>query len=102
MPLFSNRWIWASVLLSLLLQAVLIYTPAYPLFKIVPLDGAELLSLLAGDLVFYGFFLIYQYGVVPVFSGNRAIDGLFVGRSLFFCLNYFIDQFPDLFPPCPC
>ena len=71
-PLFSNRWIWASVLLSVFLQGILMYTPVYALFKIVPLGMDELLSLLAGGLVFYGFFLIYQYGVVPVIFGRKS------------------------------
>ena len=53
-PLFSNRWIWASVLLSVALQAILMYTPVHALFKIVPLGTGELLTLLAGGLIFYG------------------------------------------------
>ncbi|MDT8318248.1 MAG: cation-translocating P-type ATPase [bacterium] len=71
-PLFSNRWIWASVLLSVLFQAVLMYTPVHALFKIVPLGTGELLHLLAGGLSFYGFFLVYQHGVVPAIFGRKG------------------------------
>ena len=71
-PLFSNRWIWASVLLSVLLQGILMYTPIHSLFKIVPLGMGDIFSLLAGGLIFYGFFLIYQYGVCPFFFGRKG------------------------------
>jgi magnesium-transporting ATPase (P-type) len=34
-PLLSNKWIWFSVVISIGLQALLLYTPLHTLFKIV-------------------------------------------------------------------
>ena len=56
-PFFSNGWIWASVVLSLGLQALLMYTPLYSLFKIVPLGIFELGVLALSGCVFYIGFL---------------------------------------------
>jgi len=58
--LLRNRWVWASVLLSLGLQSLLMYTPAYQLFKIVPLAPAELGVLALAGGVFFISFLVYH------------------------------------------
>jgi Ca2+-transporting ATPase len=60
-PLFANGWVWASVALSLGLQALLMYTPLYNLFKIVPLGMSEIGWLALGGVAFYAMFLIYHY-----------------------------------------
>ncbi|MDD4273663.1 MAG: cation-translocating P-type ATPase [Desulfobacter postgatei] len=60
-PLFSNGWVWASVALSLGLQALLMYTPLYDLFKIVPLGMSEIGWQALGGVAFYAMFLIYHY-----------------------------------------
>ena len=71
-PFFTNRWIWASVVFSVLLQALLMYTPVYTIFRIVPLDALELLSLFVAGLFFYGFSLVYHYAVAPSFFGRKS------------------------------
>ncbi|WP_303722885.1 cation-translocating P-type ATPase [Malonomonas rubra] len=59
-PFFANRWVWSAGLLSLCLQALLMYTPLAPVFKIVPLGFADLLALLFAGALFAGVGLIYQ------------------------------------------
>jgi len=68
-PLFSNKWIWASVVLSVLLQAMLMYTPMHVPFKIVPLALPEIMNLFFGGLVFYTACLVY--GFIP--NGGRKV-----------------------------
>jgi len=71
-PFFSNGWIWASVVLSVALQALLMYTPLHALFKIVPLNAGELLALFISGIVFYGFFFLYHHAISPaIFRMNR-------------------------------
>ncbi|MBU0731192.1 MAG: cation-translocating P-type ATPase [Proteobacteria bacterium] len=71
-PFFSNPWIWASVVFSIALQALLMYTPLYSLFKIVPLSIPELGFLALGGCAFYVGFLIYHYAVSPLLFGRRG------------------------------
>jgi len=59
-PFYVNRWIWAAVLLSLILQGVLMYTPIYKVFRIVPLGLNEIIGLILGGIVFYILFLLYH------------------------------------------
>ena len=59
-PFFSNIYIWLSVLLSVSLQAVLMYTPLQQYFKVAPLNGPELAALLLAGLFFYISFLFYH------------------------------------------
>ncbi len=63
-PFFSNIYIWLSVLLSIGLQAVLMYTPLDSYFKVTPLGLNELTALLIASLGFYASFLIYHRFVV--------------------------------------
>ncbi|MBF8299019.1 MAG: cation-translocating P-type ATPase [Dehalococcoidia bacterium] len=51
MPLLNNRWLIVTLLGSLVLQLVIIYSPANQLFGAVPLGLAEWGILLAGGLV---------------------------------------------------
>jgi Ca2+-transporting ATPase len=53
--LFSNRWLWLSVLFALLLQALVLYVPALQkAFSTVPLDAADwLLCTLVASSVFF-------------------------------------------------
>ncbi|MCD6388330.1 MAG: cation-translocating P-type ATPase [Desulfobulbaceae bacterium] len=59
-PLFSNKWIWASVVLSVLLQVMLMYTPMHLPFSIVPLAWPEIMNLFFAGLVFYATFWVYD------------------------------------------
>ena len=45
-PQFSNAWLWLTVVLSLLLQILIVYSPLAQLFKVEPLTGTALLFLL--------------------------------------------------------
>lgn len=58
---FSNGYIWASVLLSALLQAVLMYTPLQGYFKVAALNADELAALLIAGFGFYGMFILFYY-----------------------------------------
>ncbi|MCK5230467.1 MAG: cation transporting ATPase C-terminal domain-containing protein, partial [Desulfobulbaceae bacterium] len=59
-PFFSNPYIWLSVLLSIALQAMIMYTPLHFYFKVVPLAGEELIVLFAAAFGFYLTFLVYH------------------------------------------
>lgn len=59
-PFWANRWIWAAVLVSVMLQGLLMYTPLHKSFNIVPLGGFEIGVLMGGGACFYLFFLLYQ------------------------------------------
>ncbi len=45
--LFSNIWLWASIIISLSFQAVLMYTPLNILFRLTPLALSDILILIA-------------------------------------------------------
>jgi len=62
-PLFSNLWVWSAALLSLLLQALLMYTPLAAVFKIIPLPGNSLMVLAATGFLFATISLLYQHAV---------------------------------------
>ncbi|HLB30622.1 MAG TPA: cation-transporting P-type ATPase, partial [Gammaproteobacteria bacterium] len=72
-PLRSNIWIWISVVVSLLLQALLMYTPLAAPFGIVPLDGGQLAALFAAGLVFLLCGLVYQVSA-GWYSSRRSIQ----------------------------
>jgi Ca2+-transporting ATPase len=57
---FANRWVWAAAVLSLMLQALLMYTPLAAVFKIVPLGGTALAALIAAGALFAALSLLYQ------------------------------------------
>ena len=57
--LFSNKFLWASVILSLGLQAVIMYTPLKKIFGIIALSLSELKVLFIAGLVFVMFSFIY-------------------------------------------
>lgn len=53
--MLENVWVWAAVGLSLALQAILMYTPLYSFFKIVPLGPMHLVVLFLAAVLFYLF-----------------------------------------------
>jgi Ca2+-transporting ATPase len=57
---FTNKWVWLSVILCAVLQALLMYTPLNEIFLIAPLYGRELAGLLAGALFFFLLSFLYQ------------------------------------------
>jgi Ca2+-transporting ATPase len=59
-PLFSNRWVWAAAVLSICLQAILMYTPLAGIFKIVPLGWSDIGALGSAGVLFAAVSLIYQ------------------------------------------
>ena len=59
-PFWANKWVWAAALLSVVLQAVLMYTPLAAVFKIIPLGLADLSALFGGGLLFGLAALLYQ------------------------------------------
>ncbi len=59
-PFWANRWVWAAALLSVALQALLMYTPLAAMFKIVPLGVADLAVLFGAGVLFAAISLIYQ------------------------------------------
>ncbi len=60
-PFFSNPWVWSSVIFSIALQGILMYTPMALYFKLAPLGFFDIAKLLSGGLVFYLMFLFYQF-----------------------------------------
>lgn len=65
-PLFSNKWVWASAVFALVLQALLMYTPMHSVFKIAPLRVEELGMLVGGGILFFGCAVLYQSGVAKI------------------------------------
>ncbi len=51
-PLFTNTWLWLAVLLSLALQAMILYTPLRVFFGTVPLNALDFAYLGAAGLLF--------------------------------------------------
>jgi Ca2+-transporting ATPase len=59
-PFLKNPWVLGSVVVAVLLQGALMYTPLHVAFGIVPLDSKELIALgLAGGL-FLALFVLYR------------------------------------------
>lgn len=59
-PFLANKWVWAAAVLSVVLQAVLMYTPMATVFKITPLGLADIATLLGSGLLFMLAAHIYQ------------------------------------------
>lgn len=66
---FSNSWVWAAAGFSILLQFVLMYTPLYQFFKIVALDGRQLVLLTVAAFCFY--LLCRGYAILKNYYGKR-------------------------------
>jgi Ca2+-transporting ATPase len=62
--LFSNKWLWLAVFVSLVLQLIIIYTPLHVFFKIVPLTVSDWLLIGFG----VGVFLLLGYIIIKVES----------------------------------
>ena len=69
--LFSNWWLWASVLISLAFQGVLMYTPLSTLFRITPLALSDL-GLLAAYTACFGM-VCAAYSVTAAIVEKRGI-----------------------------
>jgi len=50
--LFTNGWLWGSVVFSILIQGVILYTPLQYLFHVTPLDGRALAQLFSATGIF--------------------------------------------------
>jgi len=59
-PFFANRWVWAAALLSVVLQALLMYSPLALMFKIIPLGLSDLIILFAAGGLFAFICLLYR------------------------------------------
>ncbi len=59
-PFLANKWVWAAATLSVVLQAMLMYTPLATVFKITPLGLVDVCALLGGGLLFGLASLLYQ------------------------------------------
>jgi P-type Ca2+ transporter type 2C len=59
-PFFANRWVWAAALISVVLQALLMYSPLALMFKIIPLGLSDLIILFAAGILFALISLLYQ------------------------------------------
>ena len=58
--LFTNKWLWMSIVLSIGLQAALLYTPVHEFFSLVPLTGPQLGAIGIGLVTFFGLHLVYN------------------------------------------
>jgi Ca2+-transporting ATPase len=59
-PFLANKWVWGAAVLSLVLQATLMYTPMAVIFKITPLALGDIAVLLGCGLLFGLIALLYQ------------------------------------------
>ena len=71
-PFLTNKWLWNSLLLSIILQVIVLYSPLNSIFKVVPLGIFELLLLFAASFVFYLSYILYNF-VVKIFR-NRHLQ----------------------------
>ncbi|HDS16770.1 MAG TPA: cation-translocating P-type ATPase [Proteobacteria bacterium] len=61
-PFFSNLWVWNSIIFSLLLQGVLMYTSSLAFyFRITPLSFFDLAWIVSLGLLFSLVFLVYRF-----------------------------------------
>ena len=65
---WANKWVWAAATLSVLLQALLMYTPLAGVFRIVPLGLVDIAALLGGGLLFGLAALLYQVVMRRIFK----------------------------------
>jgi P-type Ca2+ transporter type 2C len=70
-PLFSNWWVWAAAVLSIVLQFVLMYTPLRGFFNIVALDSSQLILLATTAGCFY--LLCRAYAVLQHFFTRKRL-----------------------------
>lgn len=70
--IFTNSWIWLTIVMSILLQVVIIYTPLNELFEIVPLGFVHMVSLLFGGFLFFLSYLIYTNFIKKTRYGVRV------------------------------
>ncbi|MBU0482504.1 MAG: cation-translocating P-type ATPase [Proteobacteria bacterium] len=71
---FSNRWVWGSVFLSIFLQALIMYTPLHKVFRIVPLNLAEIMIIVGGGFAVWGVsFLLRNLILKFSRSGHAAV-----------------------------
>jgi Ca2+-transporting ATPase len=70
----SNPFIWLSVLLSIALQALILYTPLAQYFDVVPLGRENLVQLGIASLLFYVFAVLYQAGARFWQARRLALD----------------------------
>ena len=66
-PFFANKWVWGAAALSVTLQAMLMYTPLAPIFKIIPLGLVDLGILFGAGALFAAVCLFY-----PAMMKRRA------------------------------
>jgi len=71
-PFFSNLWVWGSVMLSLLLQGLIMYTPLHKTFKVVPLDLDEITIIIGGGLLVWLASLVYYTFIQPLKKPDPA------------------------------
>lgn len=50
--LLSNYWLWLAVLFSVMMQAVIMYTPLHQIFRVTPLCGSDLVKMLTATALF--------------------------------------------------
>ena len=67
---FSNKWVWSAVLLSIALQALLMYTPLNVPFGIMPLSLNDIGILAFSGLVFYTLSMGYYHLIHRKHSEN--------------------------------
>jgi len=66
-PFFANKWVWEAAVLSVTLQAILMYTPLAPIFKIIPLGFVDPGILFGAGVLFAAVCLFY-----PAMMKGRA------------------------------
>ena len=60
-PLLTNPLLWGSVFLTFALQALILYTPLAPVFRVVSPNGQDFIVLVAGGFCFLTVYLLYNY-----------------------------------------
>lgn len=68
---FSNKWMTYAISISLLLQAIIIYTPLNQLFGLTPLGLLELVVLLVNFVIFFSLGLVIKMFMFPKFEEEK-------------------------------
>lgn len=68
---FSNVWLWAATVFTILLQVIVMYTPLRDLFKLTALGLIDIAVLIFGGLVFYMFYLVYNLLLEPKYKESN-------------------------------
>lgn len=50
--MFTNSWLWIAVIFSIMMQALIMYTPLHTLFHVTPLNGADLIRIMTAIALF--------------------------------------------------